>query len=167
MSLSKKWIKTSWLLIAGAIIAIDQTIKYLISVQLELNQSYMVTDFLNFTYTENKGVAFSLLNHSHDSMHYLLTAVGILITSFLIGWFWRMPVSEKRAQLALVLIIGGAIGNLIDRLILGYVRDFFHFHIMDWHFAIFNFADAAISLGACLMIIDVIFFHKSVAEKKL
>lgn len=165
MSLSRNWQKTLWLLVAGVIIACDQTIKYIISEQLTLHHSWVITDFFNLTYTQNRGIAFSMLSHSPAVMHFLVTVVAILMTTFLVVWFWRMPLSEKKPQLALVMIIGGAIGNLLDRLILGHVRDYLHFHIMDWHFAIFNFADAAISVGVVLMIIDILFFHRTADSK--
>lgn len=149
--------KLIWLMISGIIIAVDQMSKLYMMMTLEPNTPSSVTSFINFTYTENKGIAFSLFNHSHDVMHMLVTLVAFSITVFLIRWFWRLPLSHVRAHYALVCIIGGATGNLLDRLILGHVRDFFHFYINDWHFAIFNFADAMITIGAILMIIDVIF----------
>lgn len=154
--MQKVWHKLTWLLISVVVVIIDQVTKYQVMESFEHNVASPITPFFNVTPTHNKGIAFSLFDHSHEVMHVLVTLSTIVISVFIMIWFWRLNLKERLAQASLALILGGAIGNIIDRLILSHVRDFLHFYWQDYHFAIFNIADAAITIGATLMIIDVI-----------
>jgi signal peptidase II len=151
----RPWIKWTWIIPLVALI--DQITKQLIVSHMNLGESYYLTSFLNLTFTINQGAAFSFLNNAGGWQIILFSCIAIVAIILLFYWLLRLPQNEKVMAIALCLIIGGAVGNLIDRLDHRYVVDFVDFHIKSWHFAIFNIADAAVSIGAFIIIIRTLF----------
>ncbi|TKT82630.1 signal peptidase II [Aquamicrobium sp. LC103] len=141
--------------IYGGIVALavllDQWIKYLVETSLDMHVQVDVIPTLALYRTHNTGIAFSMLSD--------LGSVGLIVITFaviaLVGYIaWRTGASQRLARLGFALIIGGAIGNLIDRVWHGYVIDYVLFHLPSWSFAIFNLADAFISVGAALVVLE-------------
>ncbi len=108
----------------------------------------------NFTYARNYGAAFSFLGDAGGWQRWFFTLIAVVVSIVLAIWLSRLAKSQLKLSLALSLIISGAIGNLIDRSLYGYVVDFLHVFYQNWHYPIFNIADCAISIGAVLLIWD-------------
>jgi signal peptidase II len=142
-----------WLLLAVVIIILDQTSKLAISSHFVYGESLTITSFFNLVLAHNTGAAFSFLSDAGGMQRWLFSLIAI-VASVWIVWLLRKHQAEKLFALALALILGGALGNLIDRIAYGYVVDFLDFHWAGYHFAAFNVADAAITLGAMLLILD-------------
>ena len=149
-----------WLWLSVVIIIIDQCAKYLANQYLALYQPIALLPFFNLTLKYNPGAAFSFLGAAEGWQIFLLAAISVIVMVVILVWLGRVKRSDWLLALPLSLILGGAFGNLIDRIRLGYVIDFFDFHIKTWHFATFNVADSAISVGAVLLIIKLVFFSK-------
>jgi signal peptidase II len=142
-----------WLLLAVAAIAADQLSKYWIVHELPLHHSITLLPVLNLMHMHNTGVAFSMFNHA-PPMSFVALSVGVSVV--LIFWLLRHPPHQRLVAAALALILGGALGNAIDRFRFSYVVDFIDFHIGSWHFATFNVADSAITIGAALLVLDML-----------
>lgn len=143
-----------WIWLSAMVIVIDQITKYLASQALTLYQPLFITPFFNLTLLHNTGAAFSFFSHARLAI-YLFSLVAIITSIILVMWLRKIPSSQSLLAIALSLILGGALGNLIDRIFYGYVIDFFDFHLGGWHFAAFNVADAAISIGAGLLLLTM------------
>jgi signal peptidase II len=142
-----------WLGLAAAIIAVDQLTKVTIERLFDFGDVRPVTGFFNLVLTYNKGAAFSFLAGASGWQKEFLTAIGIA-ASLVIVYLLARHGSQKLFSLALALILGGAIGNVIDRVAHGHVIDFLDFHWRGWHWPAFNVADSAIVCGAALLIVD-------------
>lgn len=142
-----------WLGIATIIVLIDQITKITVSRTLSYGDSIPLTSFFNLVLTYNKGAAFSFLAGQDGWQRWFFTAVAIAAVGFIIHLLRRHP-GQRMFCWALALILGGAIGNLIDRLVYGHVIDFLDFHAAGWHWPAFNVADMAIVGGAALFIVD-------------
>jgi signal peptidase II len=153
---------TPWLGIALLIIVLDQITKTVIIGNLQLGDSHTVTSFFNIVRAHNTGAAFSFLAAASGWQRWFFVGLGAAAAVFIV-WMLRSHGGQRLFSLALALILGGALGNVIDRLIHGYVVDFLEFH---WHFLepvfhggrfpSFNVADSAISIGAACLILDEI-----------
>lgn len=139
--------------IAFAVIS-DQIVKYLIETGMDYQQQIDVLPFLALFRVHNNGIAFSMLSNLHDLALIGLTLVVIGFVSYL---WWTTVSARWISRVGFALIIGGAIGNLIDRSLHGYVIDYILFHLPSWSFAVFNLADAYISIGAALVVVEEIF----------
>lgn len=144
-----------WLWLALVVIIIDQITKYLVMQHLQVNEVVRVLPFLNFILEHNKGAAFSFLSEAGYLAVWLFIGTAFLISLILCFWLHRLPSHNAWLGISLALILGGAIGNLLDRIMYGYVIDFVHFHIQQWSWFIFNFADAAITIGSLMLVIDI------------
>lgn len=153
-SQKKAWV---WIWLSLLIIAIDQLTKYLVVQNLVYGQPYRVTSYFNLWLNYNPGAAFSFLGGAGGWQVFLFSGLSIIVSLVLVLWLGRTPRRDWLMALALSLILGGALGNLIDRVRFKYVVDFFDFHIGTWHFATFNVADTAVTIGACLLVIRLIF----------
>jgi signal peptidase II len=142
-----------WLLLSVAVVIADQLSKYIITEALNFHEVVPFIPFLNITWTHNTGAAFGFLNDAGGLQQWLFAIVAISMTLVMTIWLYRLPSSDRWTACALALIIGGALGNLWDRLVLGYVVDFIDFYIRDWHFATFNIADMAICIGAGILVL--------------
>jgi signal peptidase II len=144
---------TQWLGIALIVVLFDQISKITMSRLLEFGQSEPVTSFFNLVMVYNKGAAFSFLADQQGWQRYLFAGIS-LAASLLIIWMLKRNPSQRLFCWALALILGGAIGNLIDRLAYGHVIDFLDVYFYGWHWPAFNVADSAITIGAGLFILD-------------
>lgn len=137
-------------MVTGAV-ALDQVIKYLVETRLPFHELIPVMPMLGLFRTWNEGIAFSLLKDLPDTGLLMLTAMVIVFVIFL----WRRTPSDRSiAHLGFALIIGGALGNLVDRAVYGHVVDYILFYTSTWSFAVFNLADSFISIGAGLIVLD-------------
>ena len=144
----------AYLAIAVAVAIADQLSKQLILINLSGRAPVEVLPFFHLVLAFNKGAAFGFLSHASGWQHYALSAFAIVISSVLIAWLWQSHRNKVMLSLAIVLILGGAIGNLIDRIIHQQVIDFILLHYQNWHFPAFNLADCAISIGAVGVLLD-------------
>ena len=144
-----------WLGIALIVILVDQFTKTLIVGSFALNDSHTVTSFLNIVRVHNSGAAFSFLAGASGWQRWFFVALGALAALFII-WMLRSHGGQRLFSWALALILGGALGNVIDRLIHGHVVDFIQVHYANSYFPSFNVADSAITVGAALLILDEI-----------
>lgn len=142
-----------WLGLAAAIVLLDQVTKLTIERMFDYGDVHPVTGFFNLVLTYNKGAAFSFLAGASGWQREFLAGIGIVASLFIIYLLARHG-TQKLFSLALALILGGAIGNVIDRLAHGHVIDFLDFHWRGWHWPAFNLADSAIVCGAGLLILD-------------
>lgn len=132
----------------------DQIIKYLVETGMDYQQQIDVLPFLALFRVHNDGIAFSMLSGMHDVA---LIALTIIVIGFVSYLWWSTSPDRWISRTGFALIIGGAIGNLIDRSVHGYVIDYILFHLPSWSFAVFNLADAYISVGAALVVIEELF----------
>jgi len=142
-----------WLGIALIVIVADQFTKTLILGDFRLYDSRVVTPFLNVVRAHNTGAAFSFLDGASGWQRWVFVGLGLVATGFIV-WMLKRHGEQRLFGWALALILGGALGNVIDRLLHGYVVDFIQVHYRDWFFPSFNVADSAISIGAVLLILD-------------
>ncbi len=132
---------------------VDQLTKWLVIDRMaDVNQTIPVTKFLNFVLVWNKGVTFGIFNDAKPYMPYVLIAIAVIVLILLTRWLWRT--SSGAVALALGFIMGGALGNVIDRFRYGAVVDFLDFYYRNYHWYAFNVADAAIFTGVALLLID-------------
>ncbi len=149
-----------WLGLAVIAIILDQWTKSIAVAHLIYANPIPVLPFLNWTLLHNYGAAFSFLSDAGGWQRYFFTSLAGIVSLIFIFWLMRMPKNMTVLPLAIALILGGAIGNLIDRVALGYVVDFIHVYYNNSHFPAFNIADSAITLGTILMLIDTFFLEK-------
>ena len=147
-----------WYAVAFVVLLLDQITKHWVSASLTYGDPVVFTPFFNFTLLHNPGAAFSFLSEAGGWQRWFFTAVAALVSVVIVIWIAR--VAQRRWEaLALALILGGAIGNLYDRVLLGHVVDFIVVHYKEYYWPAFNIADSAITVGAALLIIDML-FHK-------
>ena len=144
----------AWLWLSLGVIALDQATKFLATRFLELYERVEVLPVLDFTLLHNTGAAFSLLAGASGWQRWFFIGLALTVSVVLMVWIWRSPRGEKLLPLSLSLILGGALGNVIDRIVHGYVVDFIHAHWGAAYFPAFNIADSAITIGAGLLILD-------------
>jgi signal peptidase II len=145
-----------WLWLSLGVIVADQITKAIVVARFQLFERIDVLPILEFTRLHNYGAAFSLLHDAGGWQHYFFVTLALLVSAGIVWWLSRLRF-RAGAMLAsgLALILGGALGNVIDRLVHGHVVDFIHFHWQQrWYFPAFNVADTAITIGAALLIID-------------
>jgi signal peptidase II len=143
-----------WLWLSVAVIVLDQLTKQLAVDLLEMHQPVAVAPFLNLTLTYNTGAAFSLLNDAGGWQRWLFASLSVVVGIVIVVWLWRLPSGERWLACGLALVLGGALGNLWDRLLIGAVVDFIDVYYQRWHWPAFNVADSAICVGAALLIIS-------------
>lgn len=142
-----------WLWLSAAVMLADQITKQMVIRSIAYFESIPVLPMLNWVHLQNRGAAFSMMSEMPPWFFVLLgvaVSVGILI------WLRRNVVGQRLVASGLCLILGGALGNVIDRVRLGHVTDFIDFYVGTWHFAAFNIADMAITVGAGLLILDML-----------
>lgn len=151
----------AWLWLSLVVIALDQATKLVVTRLLELYERVEVLPVLDFTLLHNTGAAFSMFAGASGWQRGFFITLGGIVSIVLVVWIWRLPRGSKLLPLALGLILGGALGNVIDRLMHGHVVDFLDFHFAflqplfpQGHFPAFNVADSAITVGAACLIID-------------
>lgn len=146
-----------WLILSAVVIIADQVTKTL-AVKLLFGSPpvVLIPGFFDFSLVYNTGAAFGLLNDAEGWQNIFFIIVAVSVSFFVLISLYRLKESEMQTAIAFALILGGAIGNIIDRIRQGYVVDFVHWFYGDWHWPTFNIADAAISIGAVLLVLDVL-----------
>ncbi len=144
-----------WLWISVVVIAIDGLTKYLALHYLVYDESVRVMPLVNLTLVYNPGAAFSFLSTQNGWQQWLFILIALVISCVIFIWLYRMQTKDTWLAIALSLILGGAIGNLWDRLIYGHVIDFIDVYVKDWHWPVFNVADSAIVIGAIMILFAV------------
>jgi|OpeIllAssembly_1097287.scaffolds.fasta_scaffold86358_2 signal peptidase II len=142
-----------WLGLALILLLADQFTKVLILGYYRLGDATYVTSFFNVVRAHNTGAAFSFLATESGWQRWFFTGIGVLAAAFIV-WMLKSHAGQKLFSFAMACILGGAIGNVIDRMLHGYVVDFLDFHYGNWHFPAFNVADSAITVGAICLILD-------------
>ena len=153
------------IIIIVAIISLDQWSKWAIKTSFNLYQSKpVIQDFLHFTYVTNDGMAFGL---SFPGGKHVLLIMTILLTGFIVGYLWKEKNGHPLIKYGLALILSGAIGNLIDRMLYGKVVDFLDLMIGNFHWYIFNVADSSVTIGMILFIIHSIYVEQKKTNDEL
>jgi signal peptidase II len=147
-----KMLKWLWLSLLALIL--DQGSKLAITSSMQLYQSIQIMPYFNLTYVHNTGAAFSFLSEAGGWQRWFFAGLAIVISGVIAVWLARLKQHEILLAVALSLVLGGAIGNLIDRLAYGYVIDFLDVYYQTWHWPAFNIADSAITLGVILMLVE-------------
>ena len=163
----RPWLTTRVLaILAASIVVLDQGTKALVRAMLPLHDSVtIVPGLLDFTHVRNTGAAFGFLNAVDIPFKPVLMTLIALIALIAIGVFAvRSASHEPMTQLGLAFVFGGATGNLIDRITAGHVVDFIDFYVGDWHFWAFNVADSAITVGASLLILEMVVLNRHVSS---
>ncbi|MGZ5194855.1 MAG: signal peptidase II [Ramlibacter sp.] len=142
-----------WLALSLAVLIADQFTKVLIVGYYYLGESRYVTSFFDIVYAQNTGAAFSFLRDASGWQRWMFTGIGLAAAVFIV-WMLRSHAGQKLFSFALACILGGAIGNVVDRLLRGSVVDFVQVHWHSWYFPAFNVADSAITVGAACLILD-------------
>ncbi|ASP38915.1 signal peptidase II [Bacterioplanes sanyensis] len=145
-----------WWWLAALVLGLDLLTKQVAEYVLEYAQPVYVLPVLDFTLLYNKGAAFSFLANESGWQRWFFTAIAVGVSVMLINWLRTLPREQQWLPIALTLILGGALGNLFDRVVFGHVIDFISVHWNDAYFPAFNLADSAITVGAVMMAIDVI-----------
>lgn len=150
-----------WFLILSLVVVVlDQATKLWILENVPLYYDINILPIFDITYVRNFGAAFSFLSEAGGWQRWFFTGIAVVISGLLTYWMYKTDWREQRQLWSFGLIMGGAIGNVIDRFAYGYVVDFLHFYYQNWHFPAFNVADMAISCGAALLILDGLFDMK-------
>ncbi|ARU54915.1 lipoprotein signal peptidase [Oleiphilus messinensis] len=144
-----------WLILAAVVFVLDLVTKFYASTSLDYARSVEILPFFNLTLLHNTGAAFSFLASESGWQRWLFTGLAIIVSGVLLRWLYTLKGSDVWLSIAIALVLGGALGNLYDRITLGYVVDFLHFYWRDYHFPAFNLADSAISVGAVMLAVDI------------
>jgi len=144
---------TRWLWLSVVIVVLDQLTKQLVELNLSLYDVIPLIPSLNLTLAYNEGDAFSFLSDQGGWQRWFFSGLALLVSLVLVGWLAKLK-NERLLAVTLALIIGGAVGNLIDRVLFGHVIDFIDVYVQQWHWPAFNVADSAITIGVVLMFVD-------------
>lgn len=142
-----------WLWLSICVFLLDQASKLAVANYLVLFQPKKLLPILNLDFIPNMGASFGFLNSAGGWQRWLFIAVAVIISVFILHWLYRLPRNKNWTACALALVLGGALGNLFDRIVHGYVTDFIQVHYHDWYFPTFNVADSAITVGVILWLI--------------
>lgn len=149
-----------WLWLSLLVLVLDQVSKQMIVASFLLYENMEILPVFNLTLTYNEGAAFSFLSDQSGWQRWFLAGVATVVTLVMILWLRGLKPQERLTAISLSLIIGGAVGNLVDRVLLGYVIDFLDFHYGQHHWPAFNVADSAISIGVVFMLYEILFDGK-------
>ncbi|HHJ15925.1 MAG TPA: lipoprotein signal peptidase [Gammaproteobacteria bacterium] len=152
-----------WLGISTLVVILDQLTKYLANTRLVYADPLALFPSFNLTLLYNRGAAFSFLSDAAGWQRWFFVTVSLLASIFLVLWLRKLKPEQKLLALALALVLGGALGNLIDRLWLGHVVDFIQVYYKTFYWPAFNIADSAITVGAGLLIWDALFGRREAA----
>lgn len=150
----------NWLWLSLAVIIVDLATKAWFSAHMVEGESRDLLPFFSWTLAHNYGAAFSFLHDAGGWQRWLFGGIAVAVSSGIVWWLTKLKGGEAFLAAGLALVLGGALGNLYDRITLGYVVDFVHVHYGSWHFPAFNVADCGITVGAFILIIDSLFLEK-------
>jgi len=143
-----------WLWVSALVLVLDQASKLAVDASMQLYESIPLMPYFNLTYAHNPGAAFSFLAQAGGWQRWLFASLALVMSGIIGVWLARLQKHEALMAMALSLVLGGAIGNLIDRVAYGYVIDFLDVYYQDWHWPAFNIADSAICIGVGLMLLE-------------
>ena len=143
-----------WLWLSFLALILDQWSKHIVDSSMQLYESIPVIPYFSLTYVHNTGAAFSFLSQAGGWQRWFFAGLALTVSVVITIWLARLKKHEILLAVALSLVLGGAVGNLIDRLLYGYVIDFLDVYYQDWHWPAFNIADSAITLGVSLMLLE-------------
>ena len=143
-----------WLWLSALVIVVDQVTKRVIDSAMQLHQTIELVPYFQLTYMRNQGAAFSFLSGAGGWQRWFFIGLAIVASIFIFVWLRKLDPSRRREAVAWALVLGGALGNLIDRIRYGYVIDFLDVYVGDWHWPAFNVADSAITVGVALLLLD-------------
>lgn len=149
-----------WFWLSAVVLILDQYSKLIADSRLVLHDPVPLLPFLALRKAYNSGAAFSFLGDASGWQRWFFIVLAVAVIGVLLAWLRRLTAEQARMALALSLILGGAAGNLIDRVVYGHVIDFIDLYYGAWHWPTFNIADSAITLGACLLVLDAFLDHK-------
>ena len=156
---------SNWLWLSFFVVLLDQATKALVVGAIKMKAAIQLLPFLDIVYLENEGAAFSLLHDAGGWQRWFFIILALIVTVVLMMWLRRLRGSEQIVlAIGLSLVLGGALGNVIDRVWHSYVIDFIYFHWKDWYFPAFNIADSAITVGAGCLLLDA-FYETGKAPK--
>jgi signal peptidase II len=150
-----------WLWLSAAVVLVDQATKQFAEQLLDAYRPVPVLPFFNLTLMYNTGAAFSLLSDAGGWQRWLFVALALGVTVAFAVWLGRLQRSQRWTAAALSLVIGGAVGNLIDRILEGRVVDFIQLYYEQWYWPAFNVADSAISVGVAILLVESLFARRS------
>jgi signal peptidase II len=156
----------NWFWLSGVVLILDQGSKWFADSLLGPHDAVPLLPFLDLRKAYNPGAAFSFLSDASGWQRWFFSGLAVLIIGVLVVWLRRLPPGQGRVALALALILGGAAGNLIDRVLYGHVIDFIDLYYGTWHWPTFNIADSAITLGAVLLILDALLGRRAAAPER-
>lgn len=145
-----------WLWLTAAVVVVDQITKLAVDGSFEKHERLEILPFFNLTLAYNKGAAFSFLASAGGWQRWFFTAIAVGVSIMLVAWLRKIPKTDWWTAVSVALILGGALGNLYDRVVYGHVIDFLDFYWQNYHFPAFNVADSAITVGAAMMILEMI-----------
>jgi signal peptidase II len=143
-----------WLWLSVLVLVVDQATKRVVDTTMQLHQTIELLPFFQLTYMRNQGAAFSFLAGAGGWQRWFFVGLASLASVFIYFWVRKLDRSQRQEAIAWALVLGGALGNLIDRILYGYVIDFLDVYYGDWHWPAFNVADSAITLGVALLLLD-------------
>ncbi len=156
-----------WLWLSLLVIVLDHLSKNFVSGHMVLGESIEVLPVFSWTLAHNYGAAFSFLHDAGGWQRWFFALIAVAVSGGIFWWLGKLPATGARfLACALALVLGGAIGNLYDRMSLGYVVDFIHVHYGSWHFPAFNIADCGITVGATMLVIDSLFFENKREKRR-
>ena len=143
-----------WLWLSLLVLALDQATKWIVDHSMHVYQTIELLPFFQLTYLRNQGAAFSFLSDAGGWQRWFFVALSVTFSVGIACWLFRLPQGRRWEAAAWSLVLGGAVGNLIDRVIFGYVIDFLDVFYSQWHWPAFNVADSAITVGIAMLLID-------------
>jgi signal peptidase II len=143
-----------WLWLSALVIIIDQLTKRVVDTTMQLYQSIELIPYFQLTYLRNQGAAFSFLSGAGGWQRWFFIGLAVIASVFICIWLKKLDRSQRWEAIAWALVLGGALGNLIDRILYGYVIDFLDVYVGDWHWPAFNVADSAITVGVVMLLLD-------------
>ena len=155
-----------WLWLAVVVLVLDLGSKVLVMNHFQLGESMPLIPFFNLTYAHNPGAAFSFLADKGGWQRWFFAAIALVIVVVLLVLMYRSSGKQKLNNIAFAMIIGGALGNLFDRMVHGFVIDFIDFYVNNWHYPIFNLADSFICVGAVLVVLEGFMSSDKTAKSK-
>ena len=147
-------------MLSAVVLLLDQGSKLLADARLVFHEPVGLLPFFNLRLAYNTGAAFSFLGNAGGWQRWFFAGISVLVISVLVVWMRRLKPEQWQLSAAFALIIGGALGNLIDRLVYGHVIDFIDVYYKTWHWPTFNIADSAITVGAGLLLLDAWVTHR-------
>jgi signal peptidase II len=149
-----------WLFLSLIILILDQITKTWVSTHLSFNQPVNILPYFDLRLLHNTGAAWSILADQGGWQRWFLSGLAIIVSIVIMVWLTRLDSKQRWLACGLALILGGALGNVMDRIIYGYVVDFIDIYYQAWHWPAFNIADIGISIGAVMLLIDAIIFKQ-------